>query len=60
MYGSSFWTPTFSPCALSKVPSDAAVMPLPSDETTPPVMKMNFVLPSTAPLPASSPTGVIR
>src|SRR3954451_19177709 len=40
MYGSSFCTPTLSPRALSSVPSEAAVMPLPSEETTPPVMKM--------------------
>src|SRR5262245_30884477 len=42
-YGSNFWTCTLRPRALSSRPSDAAVMPLPSDDTTPPVTKMNFV-----------------
>src|SRR5262245_1208647 len=37
MYGSNFCSDTFSPRAFSRRPSEAAVMPLPSDETTPPV-----------------------
>src|SRR4030095_1807711 len=36
-YGSNFWTCTFNPRALRSRPSEAAVMPFPSDETTPPV-----------------------
>src|SRR5881227_4365571 len=36
-YGSNFWTSTFRPRDFSSRPSDAAVIPLPSDETTPPV-----------------------
>src|SRR5436190_12419956 len=42
MYGSNFCTRTFSPRALSRRPSEAAVMPLPSDETTPPVTNTYF------------------
>src|SRR5690349_15112967 len=49
MYGSSLTTPTFRPRAFSRRPRDAAVMPLPSDETTPPVMNTYRVRPSTAP-----------
>ena len=44
MYGSNFCTWTFSPRAFSSRPSDAAVIPLPSDETTPPVTKTYFVV----------------
>src|ERR1700730_15319056 len=42
MYGSSFWRETFSPRALRMVPMEAAVMPFPRLETTPPVTKTNF------------------
>src|SRR5262245_13780334 len=42
MYGSNFCTCTFSPRAFSRRPSEAAVMPLPRDETTPPVTKTYF------------------
>src|SRR2546423_14282515 len=38
-YGSNFWSCTFSPRALSSRPSEAATIPLPSAETTPPVTK---------------------
>src|SRR3954469_2940994 len=38
-YGSNFWAKTSSPRALSSRPSDAATIPLPSAETTPPVTK---------------------
>src|SRR5437867_5691121 len=38
-YGSNFCTCTFRPRAFSRRPSEAAVIPLPSDETTPPVTK---------------------
>src|SRR3954469_9090528 len=55
MYGSNFWTCTLRPRDLSSRPSDAAVMPLPSDETTPPVTKTNFA--TYIPLPAARLTG---
>ncbi len=42
-YGSNFWMRTVSPRSSSSAPSDAAVRPLPSDETTPPVTKMYFI-----------------
>src|SRR5512132_4225682 len=42
-YGSNFCTCTLSPRALSRRPSEAAVMPLPSEDTTPPVTKTYFV-----------------
>src|SRR5258706_15883730 len=38
MYGSSFTTATFMPRHFRSLPNDAAVTPLPSDDTTPPVM----------------------
>src|SRR5579872_5823362 len=38
-YGSNFWSWTLSPRALSSRPSDAATIPFPSAETTPPVTK---------------------
>src|SRR5687767_13354053 len=44
MYGSNFWSATFRPRATSSRPIEAAAMPLPSEETTPPVTKMNFVV----------------
>ena len=40
MYGSNFCSATFSPRATSRRPIEAAAMPLPSDETTPPVTNM--------------------
>src|SRR5579862_3502550 len=43
MYGSNFCIWTFSPRAFRRRPRDAAVMPFPSDETTPPVTKTNLV-----------------
>src|SRR3954464_4256479 len=43
MYGSNFWRATFSPGETSSLPIDAAAMPLPSEETTPPVTKMKRV-----------------
>src|SRR5215813_9256525 len=42
MYGSNFWTWTLRPRAFRRRPSEAAVMPLPRDETTPPVTKTYF------------------
>src|SRR5215470_7172011 len=44
MYGSSFISRTLSPRASRIAPRLAEVMPLPSEETTPPVMKMNRVM----------------
>jgi hypothetical protein len=43
MYGSSFRTQTEMPRALSSLPIDATVIPLPTEETTPPETKMYFV-----------------
>jgi hypothetical protein len=43
MYGSSLFKETFKPLASKRAPIDAAAMPLPSEETTPPVIKMYFV-----------------
>jgi hypothetical protein len=40
MYGSNFCRPTVNPRETSSRPMDAAAIPLPSDDTTPPVMKM--------------------
>src|SRR5581483_5721435 len=62
MYGSNFWTCTFRPRAFSRRPSEAAVIPLPSDETTPPVTKTYFVgAPAPAPAkPARSLTARLR
>src|SRR5438105_1311144 len=41
-YGSNFWSWTLRPRAFSKRPSDAATIPFPSAETTPPVTKTYF------------------
>jgi len=41
--GSNFWIVTLYPLACSNLPSDDAMIPLPRDETTPPVTKMYFV-----------------
>src|SRR5881227_2003738 len=41
-YGSNFWSWMRRPRALSSRPSDAATMPLPSADTTPPVTKTYF------------------
>ena len=43
MYGSILKMVTFSPRLSSKAPIEAEARPLPSDETTPPVTKMNLV-----------------
>ena len=43
IYGSSFCATTRYPRALSRRPSEAAVMPLLSPDTTPPVAKIYFV-----------------
>src|SRR5260221_146468 len=57
MYGSILSSVTRSPRPSSSAPSDAAASPLPSDETTPPLTKMNLVLLSRSnvgPSPASA------
>src|SRR5690242_4200861 len=41
-YGSSFWRETVRWRAFRMFPIDAAVMPLPREETTPPVTKTYF------------------
>src|SRR3982751_1246796 len=41
-YGSNFWSCTRRPRAFSNRPSEAATMPFPSAETTPPVTKTYF------------------
>src|SRR5438067_12495205 len=41
-YGSNFWSWTRNPRALSNRPSEAATIPFPSAETTPPVTKTYF------------------
>src|SRR5437764_3205341 len=41
-YGSSFWRETVSRRAFRMFPIEAAVMPLPREETTPPVTKTYF------------------
>src|SRR5262249_51257099 len=41
-YGSNFWSCTRNPRAFSSRPSDAATIPLPSADTTPPVTKTYF------------------
>src|SRR5215211_129505 len=43
MYGSNFWIVTDRPRATSRCPSEAAAMPFPSAETTPPVTKTKRV-----------------
>src|SRR5690606_17405825 len=44
MYGSSLIRRTLSPRASRIAPRQADVIPLPRDDTTPPVMKMNRVI----------------
>src|SRR5918996_4762865 len=43
MYGSNFCIVTLNPRSTSSRPSDAAAMPFPREETTPPVTKMYLV-----------------
>src|SRR5512139_2751122 len=47
MYGSSLTIATLRPRASRIAPSEAAAMPLPSDDTTPPVTQMNLVMGAT-------------
>ena len=44
MYGSTFISETDSPLDSNKAPIEAAAIPFPSEETTPPVMKIYLVL----------------
>ena len=53
-YGSHFWSDTLIPRAFSSVPRDAAEIPLPSPETTPPVTNTYFTGVSTT-WPSPSP-----
>src|SRR3954452_3495991 len=57
-YGSNFWTSTFRPRAFSSRPRDAAVMPFPRDDTTPPVTK-TYLVAHPAPAPAKPPPALI-
>lgn len=43
MYGSNFCMVTFMPRLFRRRPIDAAVMPLPREDTTPPVTKIYFI-----------------
>src|SRR6202167_4449045 len=43
-YGSNFCSDTRSPRLSSRQPMEAAAMPFPSDETTPPVTKMYLAM----------------
>src|SRR5262245_31198627 len=49
MYGSIFCSVTRKPRASNSDPIEAAASPLPKDDTTPPVTKMNFVVTSRPP-----------
>src|SRR5437879_13564292 len=56
-YGSNFWSCTRSPRAFSNLPSEAATMPFPSAETTPPVTKTYFGARALTGLQGSSDSG---
>src|SRR4051794_41202733 len=43
MYGSNFWRATLRPRETRRRPIEAAAIPFPRDETTPPVTKMKRV-----------------
>src|ERR1039457_4763783 len=43
-YGSHFWHVTFNPRLSSRHPMEAAAMPFPSEETTPPVTKIYLAI----------------
>src|SRR5215213_3330838 len=47
-YGSNFCSVTLRPRLSSRHPIEAAAIPLPSDETTPPVTKMYLAMPFCA------------
>src|SRR5712675_940525 len=48
-YGSNFCSETVNPRLSSRQPIDAAAIPLPRDETTPPVTKINLAIPHLGP-----------
>ncbi len=52
MYGSSFWNVTLNPLASRRAPMEAAASPLPKDDSTPPVIKINFVFIIETPITA--------
>src|SRR5215471_12132212 len=56
-YGSNFWSCTRRPRDLSSRPSEAATMPFPSAETTPPVTKTYFGARALTGFKGSSATG---
>ena len=43
IYGSNFWIVTRYPRAFSRQATDEEIIPLPSEDTTPPVTKIYFV-----------------
>ena len=43
MYGSNLFSETLRPLASNRAPIEAAAIPFPIAETTPPVIKMYFV-----------------
>src|SRR5690348_4317641 len=57
-YGSNFCTCTLRPRAFSSRPSEAAVMPFPSEETTPPVTK-TYLVTARRPFPCQSSRALI-
>src|SRR6184192_4381766 len=60
MYGSNFWIVTRRPRSTSSRPSEAAAMPFPSEETTPPVTKTYFVELTDSPPSADGSTAALR
>ena len=44
MYGSNFCAATLIPLAFKSLPNEAAVIPLPKPDTTPPVTNIYFVI----------------
>src|SRR4029078_10988713 len=56
-YGSNFWSWTRSPRAFSRRPSEAATIPFPSAETTPPVTKTYFASRALTGFQGSTPSG---
>src|ERR671927_496262 len=54
MYGSNFINVTENPRASRMAPTEEAATPLPSEETTPPVMKMYLVAMNPPPFSESS------
>src|SRR5680860_438151 len=59
-YGSNFWITTLNPRLFSIRPNEAAVMPLPRDETTPPVTNTCFAMYLSSPVAVESGRGGTR